>query len=151
QNKNLPVIFHRIGQRGENLGIVSLDVRANPDDSSQRAVFTTVGNFSTNSYETELELRFNDQLIETRPVTIASNQTLPFVFIAPQSRDGIFTVRVTAKDDLDSDNQASIASLMPQPMKVLLVTRGNRFLEKALRGPANVQLTTAERLNDDGP
>ncbi|HYV26167.1 MAG TPA: VWA domain-containing protein, partial [Candidatus Eisenbacteria bacterium] len=150
QNKNLPVIFHRLGVRGENLGVVSLDVRANPDDASQRAVFTSVGNFSTNSYQTELELRFNDQLIETRPVNLASNQTLPFVFLAPQSRDGVFTVQLKAKDDLDSDNQASIVSLMPQPMKVLLVTRGNRFLEKALRGPANVQLTVAENLTDDG-
>ena len=38
----------------------------------------------------------------------------------------------TGKDDLAADNQASIVSLLPKPVKVLLVTRGNRLLEKAL-------------------
>ena len=36
-------------------------------------------------------------------------------------------------------------------MKVLLVTRGNRFLEKALRGRPNVQLAVATDLTDDEP
>ena len=50
-----------------------------------------------------------------------------------KTRDCVFTVRLTAKDDLAADNQASIVSLLPKPVKVLLVSRGNRFLEKALR------------------
>ena len=60
-----------------------------------------------------------------------------------QERDGIFTVRIDAKDDLAADNQASIVSLLPQPVKVLLVSRGNRFLEKALRAANNVNLALA--------
>jgi hypothetical protein len=150
QNKNLPLVFHKVGQSGNNLGIVSLDVRANPDDPGQRAIFTSVANFSPAEQPTELELLFDNQLLETRPINITTNQTLPFVFVAPQSRDGVFTVRFTAKDDLAADNQASIVSLMPQPMKVLLVTRGNRFLEKALRTPTHVQLSVAPDLADDG-
>jgi hypothetical protein len=55
---------------------------------------------------------------------------------------------LTAKDDLAADNQASIVSLLPKPVKVLLVTRGNRFLEKALRAAANVELAVAATLND---
>src|SRR5262249_31017884 len=47
------------------------------------------------------------------------------------------------------DNQASIASLLPHPIKVLLVTKGNRLLERALRAAPNVQLTTITDLNDD--
>ncbi len=35
-------------------------------------------------------------------------------------------------------------------MKVLLVTRGNRLLEKALRAAPNVELTVAADLTDDG-
>jgi len=73
------------------------------------------------------------------------------VFVAPQNRDGVFTVRLKTEDDLAADNQASVVSLMPQPVKVLLVSRGNRFLEKALRGPTNVKLTTAATLNEAAP
>src|SRR5436190_1262298 len=64
ENKNLPVIYHRVGQRQNNLGIVSLDVRANPEDPAQRAIFASVGNFSTNTQQTELELLFDEQLID---------------------------------------------------------------------------------------
>jgi len=37
----------------------------------------------------------------------------PQVFKASQARDGIFTLRLTFKDDLAADNQASIVSLLP--------------------------------------
>ena len=42
-------------------------------------------------------------------------------------------MRIDAQDDLAADNQASIVSLLPAPVKVKLVSHGNRFLEKALR------------------
>jgi len=150
ENKNLPVVYHRVGRRQNNLGILTLDVRANPDDVAQRAIFTSVGNFSTNSQDAEIELLFENQALEVRPVTVSATNTQPLVFIAPQTRDGVFTVRLRSPDDLAADNQASIVSLMPQPVKVLLVTRGNRFLEKALKAPPNVQLSVATTLTDTG-
>ena len=52
-------------------------------------------------------------------------------------------MRIDAQDDLAADNQASIVSLLPEPVKVKLVSRGNRFLEKALHASANVDLTVA--------
>src|SRR4051812_7453278 len=135
ENKNLPLVYHKVGKRQNNLGIVSLDVRANPDDPAQRAIFTSVGNFSTNAQQAELELLFENEVVELRPLTLGPTNTQPLVFIAAQTKDGVFTVRLRGSDDLAVDNQASIVSLMPQPVKVLLVTRGNRFLEKALKAP----------------
>ena len=147
-NKGLPLIYHRVGKGANNLGLTALDVRANPEDSRQRAVYASVANFSSNSFSTDLELLFEDRLIETRPLTIPAGETSPQVFRANQSRDGVFTLRLTAKDDLAADNQASIVSLLPKPVKVLLVTRGNRFLEKALRAAANVELAVARDSTD---
>jgi len=49
---------------------------------------------------------------------------------------------------LATDNQASIISLLPKPLKVLLVSRGNRLLEKALRASPNVELATATDSTD---
>ncbi len=97
---------------------------------------------------TELELLLDDRLLETRPLTIPPGETSPQVFLASQSRDSVFTVRLTSKDDLAADNQASIISLLPKPVKVLLVSRGNRFLEKALCAVPNVELTAVNSLTD---
>jgi Ca-activated chloride channel homolog len=151
ENKNLPLVYHRVGQNGNNLGIASLDVRANPDNAAQRAIFTSVVNPTTNAQQTEIELRFGNDVVETKSINVPATNTFPIVFVANQARDGIFTVRLTANDELAADNQASVVSILPRPIKVLLVTRGNRLLEKAIRPVPNVQLTTASVLADDAP
>ncbi|MGA2177532.1 MAG: BatA and WFA domain-containing protein [Verrucomicrobiota bacterium] len=143
ENKALRVIYHRAGQRCNNLGITTLDIRENPENRQERALYTSVVNFSTNAQQTVLELLFDQQIVDTRPLSLQPGETSPQVFTATQERDGIFTVRIDAKDDLAADNQASIVSLLPQPAKVLLVSHGNRFMEKALRAAARVELTVA--------
>ncbi|MCL5097935.1 MAG: VWA domain-containing protein, partial [Candidatus Omnitrophica bacterium] len=59
ENKNLPLVYHRVGRRAANLGIVSLDVRAHPEDPTRRVLYTSVVNFSTNPAPVELELRLD--------------------------------------------------------------------------------------------
>jgi Ca-activated chloride channel homolog len=149
ENKNLPLVYHRIGSRGNNLGLTSLDARANPDNLAQRAIFTSVVNPGTNQQTTDVELRFGDDVVETKTVMLPPTNTTPLVFVANQPRDGVFTVRLTANDDLAADNQASIVSILPRPAKVLLVTTGNRFLEKAIRPVPNVELSIVPVLSDD--
>jgi VWA domain-containing protein/aerotolerance regulator-like protein len=148
ENKNLPLVYHRFGKSGDNLGIVSLDVRANPADPAQRAIFASVVNVSTNTQAAEIELLLDSDLLETRTVTLAPTNTQPLVFLAPQPKDGVFTLRINTEDALAADNRASIVSLIPHPARVLLVTRGNRFLEKALRGTPNTELATVPVLAD---
>jgi len=148
ENKALPLIYHRVGKSSNNLGITALDVRPNPENARQRAVYVSVGNFSSNAVQTQLEVLLDNRLVETRALNIGAGETSAQVFLASQVRDGVFTVRLTSKDDLAADDQASIVSLLPKPVKVLLVTRGNRLLERMLQAVANVQLSTANDLTD---
>ena len=148
-NKNLPLVYHRIGTSGDNIGIVRIDARANPDNPLERAVFASVANFSTNEWRTDAELLFEDRVLETRPLTLAPTNTQLLIFTAPQTNNGVFTVRLNAKDDLPVDNRASVVSLVPRPIKVLLVTKGNHLLLKALRGAANARIETAGQFTGD--
>ena len=148
-NKNLPLVYHRVGSSGNNAGIVRIDARSHPENPAQRAVFVAIANLSTNARQTDVELLFEGQLLQTRPLTLAPTNTQVQIFAAPQDHDGVFTVRLTEPDDLAADNQASIVSFLPTPLKILLITRGNRFLEKALKAAPNVQLSTALLLADD--
>jgi hypothetical protein len=147
-NKNLPLVYHRIGAGRNNVGLVRIDARSNPEDPSQRAVFASIANFSTNSQTMDVELLLDGHLLETRPLTLGPTNSQLLIFTAPQTNNGVFTVRLTAEDDLAADNQASVVSLMPQPVRILLVSKGNRFLEKALGGVPNVQLVTAPQFTD---
>ena len=146
QNKNLPLVYHRYGRGSDNAGITSMDVRANPANPRERALFATIANLSTNTRAAELELSFGTDVVETRTVTLTATNTQPLVFVAPQTRDGVFTLRIKNEDALAADNRASIVSLIPQPARVLLVSRGNRFLEKALRTAPNAELTIVPAL-----
>ena len=150
ENKALPLIYHRVGKTSNNTGITALDVRANPENPNQRAVYASVANYSTNAQQTEIELLLDDRLVEAKPINIPAGESSPQIFRASQARDGVFTVRITAGDDLAADNQASIVSLLPKPVKILLVSRGNRLLEKALRAAPNVELAIANDLTDPG-
>lgn len=151
ENKNLPLVYHRIGERGINLGITSIDVRANPENPAQRAIFASILNPSTNAMSAEVELRLDDQPVSKQSVLVPATNTLPVLFLADQKKDGIFTVRINTPDDLAVDNLASAVSILPQPVKVLLVTKGNRFLEKALRSTAGVELQVVSMLADKAP
>lgn len=150
ENKALPLIYHRVGKGANNIGITALDVRANPEDATQRAVYANIANYSSNHVETDIELSFEGQLLETRSIKIPPGESSPQVFKASQTRDGVFALQLNARDDLLADNHAAIVSLLPKPVKVLLVSRGNRFLEKALRALPNVELSNATDLTDPG-
>jgi hypothetical protein len=148
ENKGLPVVYHETGTRHVNIGIVNLDVRSNPDNPAQRAVFTTILNASTNQQQVQAELVFENKVVGVKQVKLKPKESSPQVFIADQPRDGVFTVRLDANDDLAVDNSASVMSLLPLPVKVLLVTSGNRFLEKALRAIPTVELAKVDQLTD---
>ena len=141
ENSGLPLIYHQIGIRSENLGITSLDVRPNPEDPAQRAVFASVSNFSTNSQQAQLELRSDNRLLEVKLVTLAPRQSVPQVFITSQDQDAVLSVHLSGDDDLLVDNQASVVSLLPRPINVLLVSPGNQLLRKALSVVPNVILS----------
>jgi len=83
-----------------------------------------------------------------KSLSLKPKESSPQVFIAEQPHDGVFTLRLDIQDDLTVDNSASVVSLLPQPVKVLLVTPGNRFLEKALKAVATVDLTKTAQLPD---
>jgi Ca-activated chloride channel homolog len=151
QNKGLRLVYHEVGRSADNLGIVGLDVRPNPENPLQRAIFASVANFSPESRQTELEISFNGQMLESKSITVPPTNTVPVVFLASQQVDGVFGLRLTAKDDMPADNEASIVSLLPQPVKVLLVTRGNSFLQKALRAAGRVELSVTRDLTDPKP
>lgn len=153
-NRALPLVYHKLGRRAENLALVALDARPHPDDPTQRALYVAVANFASNTLSADLELLFQAQdagtprLLDTRPLSVPPGQTAPQVFTVEQRADGVFTARLQVRDDLAADNEAFIVSLLPKPVNVLLVTRGNRLLEKALRAVPNVRLAVASDLTD---
>lgn len=148
ENKGLPLVYHRIGQSGENLAITALDLRANPESPKERALYASISNLGTNKQSATVELLLQDRSLESRVLNLDGGASEPLLFTVSQERDALFTVRIKTEDNLASDNHASVASVLPRPVKVLLVTGGNRFLEKALNAIPNLQTTIVPGLAD---
>jgi Ca-activated chloride channel homolog len=151
ESSGINLKYHPIGLDGNNVGIVSMDVRPNPEVISTKALFAEIVNYSTNRHDLFLELQWNNLTIETRSLVLEPGSTAPQVFIAPQDEQGFFTLELDVQDDLAVDNRVSIVSPLPETLRTLLVTRGNRFLERALRANPNVTLGVVEQWNTNAP
>jgi len=146
----LPVVFHQFGKRANNAGITAMDVRPHPEDPAQRIVFASIYNASSNAVSVSAELRFNGQFMDTKVLSLPARDVASTVFAVEQKQNGVYTLKLKNDDDLATDNEASIISNLPRPVKVLLVSGGNRFLDKALRAVPNVELSTASQLTSGG-
>jgi len=123
--------FVCIGQRMENVAITALGARrALSSDASE--VFVATQNFSPESKTFTVELYRDGQLLDAREQTLAANARGAEVFKMSQSTSGMITAKLDAADDLAADNTASIFLTRHRQSSVLLITKGDLFLERAL-------------------
>ncbi len=97
ETRDLRLVYHKVGKGARNAGIVAFDVKPNPEDPAKRALFLSLANHRSETVDVRIEVAFDGQLIETKSVMLAATNTTPVVFIASQSRDGVFTARLVAE------------------------------------------------------
>lgn len=125
--------FVRIGQRGDNVGVTALDVRQTLAGDGGYQAFARVRNFSDQRRRFTLELYRDDTLLDAREVTLGPGKAHGELFaISRATAAGVLCARIDAPDDLSVDNSAAVVLQPRKHVEVLLVSRGNLFLEKAL-------------------
>jgi Ca-activated chloride channel family protein len=126
----------------DNLAITRLDGRRNPQ-SGNYEVFAQVqdGGGRPHGGGGTLTLLKDGKLVDARALNLANGMQSE-TFDSPLLKDGgVVTARLDdVKDDLATDNQASLVLSPPRPRKVLLVTPGNLFLENGLNLDPDVVL-----------
>jgi len=132
--------FMKFGKGARNVGITALDVRPSATDQTRSEIYISIANFFDRDIVTDLHVSLDDQLLDVRSVTLTATNETQQVITAAVGRDGILTARLKVADDLAVDNVAYVLNRTPQPVKILLVTRGNNFLERSLAASANAQL-----------
>jgi hypothetical protein len=138
---DLGLQFVKIGRRNDNVGITAMDVRRGYGGGAAQ-VFVTVRNFSNEEKKINLDLAHDGDLISVQPLTVPAKSTQSQLFDA-EYPSGLFSVSFDEKDDLATDNAAYANLAAPRTIKVLLLSNGDLFLEKALNVNPNVQLVRA--------
>ena len=125
----------------DNLAITAMDGRRNPVTGNYE-VFVQVQNLGTGVHGGgTLSLLKDGRMIEARALTLAGGIQSE-TFDSPLLRQGgVITARLDdVRDDLATDNQASLVLSAPRQRQVLLVSDGSLFLEHGLNLDPDVTL-----------
>lgn len=126
------VSFVRLGRRAYNVAITALDARRSLSGSGAYEVFVATQNFSPVKRTFTVELSREGQLLDAREQTLAAGAQGAEVFTLPPAATGMITASLDVSDDLAADNRASVFAAPRRRASVLLLTKGNLFLERAL-------------------
>ena len=140
--------FLPIGKSGENVAISEFSVRRYPLDKSRSEVMLEVANTNDKPVQIELTLLGDGNIIDVSRFALGPNERLPRYYqdLAGASRTLEAKIRLAdgRADDLPADDHAF--ALMPERhrARVLLISRGNTYLDAALLLDEYLDVTTVE-------
>ena len=137
------LITHAVGTSLDNIAITRFATRPLPSNPETSEVLLETQNFGRAPVRTDVELAFDGRPLEVKSLTLAPGERRLDVFTSvPRpalSARGWLTAKLSATDALPLDNIA-FATLPPARLnRVLLVSKGNTFLEKLLGVDASVK------------
>jgi Ca-activated chloride channel family protein len=133
--------FVNVGRAANNVAITAVDIRPYRESRRDYEVFAALKNNGSERVTAQLELLNNDKTVDVREVSMEPGAERREIFTNFRIEPGTLLVRLDARDALESDNAAYGVLGAPRKTEVTLVSRGNYFLEKALRAHADVNVT----------
>jgi hypothetical protein len=138
--------FMPVGKSGTNVAISQFSVRRYPLDKSRSEVMLEVANTNDQPVQIELTLLGDGSIIDVSRIALGPNERLPRYYqdLAGASRTLEAKIRLAdgRSDDLPADDHAF--ALMPERhrARVLLISRGNTYLDAALLLDEYLDVTT---------
>ena len=136
------VVYKSIGSRQENVAIQSLGASKSPKGTE---VYCGVKNFGLNEAKTEVAIYADGKLIQAQKLTIPSLKSAGIRCFAPANTK-VLRAESAAKDLLEADNQLTTLVDPNANLSVLLIAKGDPFLERALLLDTRVSLDTSKEL-----
>ncbi|MCX7846323.1 MAG: BatA and WFA domain-containing protein [Dictyoglomaceae bacterium] len=125
--------IHILGKYGDNVGITRAEII--PKNSEIAELFIEISNFSENLKEFPLEIWSDNKILSKSSLLIKPQEIKNLIFEVPYISQKI-VIKLRVKDQLEEDNTAYLFLPILKP-KILLVSSGNPFLEKALKAIPN--------------
>jgi von Willebrand factor type A domain/Aerotolerance regulator N-terminal len=122
--------FHFVGtgKETENLAIVSVELDLGLD--APRRLYTQVANPGTRAQTRTLTLEKDGTVLESRDAVLQAGESAGTAFDLATYGSGLFTLRLTPSDAYVADDQALVLAADLPVHRVLVVTRGNKVLER---------------------
>lgn len=135
--------FHRVGEAGANLAVVTMQARRSYEEPERLHVFANLANYGREAVARTVQLSIDADVRGVRPVTVPARKpgrpgepaepgraAVSFTLTHPGA--GVLEVRATGEDALAADDAAWAVLEPPRRLAVALVTEGNEPLRAAL-------------------
>ena len=126
-----------------NVGITGMDSRRDAFGSNQRQVFVRVRNYGNAQVIGKIEMRVDGASMASQTITLPPASSIDATFTGSKlSGGGLVEARLSGftPDNLSSDNSAFMMLPPVRRIRILLVSKGNLFLEKGLALDPSVDL-----------
>ncbi len=134
--------YVRVGTQGGNLGIVAVDVRESFAGEFEQQVFVSLWNSATEERSAQLELRIEGQSVDVKETPVPARGFASTVFTLTGERIGRGEVSLPeGGDPFPVDDTARFVIPPPSRLNILVVSKGNFFLEQALNVDPRVQVS----------
>lgn len=134
------VVFRVVGRPARNVAITRFDLRQERASEDRFQVLMTVRNYTDAALVVPASASLDGRVLFTRNLELAARGEETLVLAFPGRALGQAIARIDVDDDLAADNQAFAAVNSHDPLRVVLFSRGNFYLESVLEALPNVEL-----------
>ncbi|HTN70928.1 MAG TPA: VWA domain-containing protein, partial [Methylomirabilota bacterium] len=141
--------FIKVDGGKDNVGIVGFEVRRQPDRSSRSEVMVHVRNYTSTAVHVPLTLTLGEKTLVREPIDIEPYGRQVLIYPIEGTLVGTLIARLEINDDFATDNQAYLVVSETPTVRLLYVGPGNPFLSNLFRFFPNIQVTAAQRWDDN--
>ncbi len=135
-----PLYWHRFGRSGRNVAIGAFSVRKAPYGTYDYQAFLSLANYGDERASFPLNVTVDGHLLSRKQVTLPPQVQRSFVIPFTYQGSGLVRATIDPGDSFSRDDEALALLPAPRPLKVLLVSAGNLFLEQALASDRSLQV-----------
>lgn len=122
--------FSAVGKTQDNVGFTAIDVRESFSGNFEYQLFATLFNSNEEAKTVYVELEVAGDVLDLKKVEIPPRASSAVVFTIGETVSGLATVKLTDHvDAFPADDLARAMVSPPADLKVLIVSRGNSFLQ----------------------
>ena len=145
--KNQPKIRPLIVSGGEhNIGITKFEFRQQADHSDHYEFLLEIKNFDLIAVESSIRLWIDRVVLFESVITFEAQEKKMLIIPYSGLINGIAGATLEIDDDFTVDNQAYLSLSAAKEIWVLLVSKGNHFLEKLLAAYPNFRVNSVKEI-----
>jgi hypothetical protein len=145
QTEHVRLISVTGGER--NVGISKFQVRPRVNRSGEYEILLNLVNFSPQAETCDLTLSLNWKTLRQGRYTLEAGERRSLIFPYTGAAQGVAEASLNVTDALSADNRAATVLSDRTPVWILLVSRGNYFLESLLAGHPNASVNVVNSIS----